>query len=124
MESLKLLRSAGWQWLTRLEHRYPSVGPFCPSQRLRHDQGVQDPDIEDWASRDLYMSDLMRLRHAELSWMIKTCHRGVKQFCGIERCQARPENAQRNHIEMATRAFLRIEKPICTLDPINLYAAA
>ncbi|MGX9728335.1 MAG: hypothetical protein ACTFAK_13790 [Candidatus Electronema sp. VV] len=80
LESLKLLRSAGWQWLTRLEHRYPSVGPFCPSQRLRHDQGVQNPDIEDWASRDLYMSDLMRLRHAELSWMIETCHRGVKQF--------------------------------------------
>ncbi|CAK8724421.1 MAG: hypothetical protein CDV28_10274 [Candidatus Electronema aureum] len=68
-----------------------------------------DTDIEYWASSDLNMSDLMRLKYAELSWMIETYHRGVKQFCGIERCQARSENAQRNYIELAIRAFLRIE---------------
>ena len=100
-----------------------------------------------WASSDLDMSDLMRLKYAELSWMIETYHRGVKQFCEIERCQARSEKAQRNYIELAVRAFLRIEyhcfvkgiswfkaktsiisdvvrKPIYTLDHINLYATA
>ncbi len=66
-----------------------------------------DADIEYWASSDLSMSDLMRLKYAELSWMIETYHRGVKQFCGIECCQARSEKAQRNYIELAIRAFLR-----------------
>ncbi|CAK8723933.1 Transposase [Candidatus Electronema aureum] len=93
----------------------------------------------------------MRLKYAELFWMIETYHRGVKQFCGIERCQARSENAQRNYIELAIRAFLRIEyhcfvkgiswfeaktaiirdavraylaRLIYTLGPINLYATA
>ena len=41
--------------------------------------------------------------------MIETYHRGIKQFCGIERCQARSATAQRNHIELALRAFLRLE---------------
>ena len=62
-----------------------------------------------WATNDLKMTDLMRLKYAEISWMVETYHRGIKQFCGIERCQARSERAQRNHIEMALRAFLRIE---------------
>ena len=97
------------------------------------------------------LAELMRLKYAEFSWMIETYHRGIKQFCGVERCQARSERAQRNHIEMALRAFLRLEyhcfikgmswfeakisivrdavraylaKPIYTLQPINLYATA
>ena len=110
-----------------------------------------DADIECWASGDLDMNDLMRLNYAELSWMIETCRRGIKQFCGIERGQARSEKARRNHIELTLRAFLRIEhhcfvkgiswfeatisivrnavrayllKPVYTLDPVNLYATA
>ena len=30
-----------------------------------------DADIEYWASSDLSMSDLMRLKYVELSWMIE-----------------------------------------------------
>jgi hypothetical protein len=68
------------------------------------------PDEEDGpAHNDLQMSDLTRLKFAQLAWMIETYHRGIKQFCGIERCQARSETAQRNHIELALRAFLRLE---------------
>ncbi len=97
------------------------------------------------------MTDLMRLKYAEISWMIETYHRGIKQFCGAEHCQARSERAQRNHIGMALRAFLRLEyhcfvkgiswfeakisivrdavrayleKTIYTLKHINLYATA
>jgi len=55
------------------------------------------------------MTELIRLKLAQFSWMIETYHRGIKQFCGIERCQARSATAQRNHIEMALRAFLRLE---------------
>ena len=35
-------------------------------------------------------------------------HRGLKQFCGVERCQARGTR-QRNHIGLSLRAFLRME---------------
>ena len=110
-----------------------------------------ETDAEYWATDDLGMKELMRLKYAEFSRMIETYHRGIKQFCGVERCQARSEKARRNHIEMALRAFLRLEyhcfvkgisrfeaktsiirdavgtylaKPIYTLDPINLYATA
>jgi hypothetical protein len=54
------------------------------------------------------MSDLMRLKYAELFWMIETYHRGVKQFCGIERCQARSENAQRNYWQYGLFSALNI----------------
>jgi hypothetical protein len=66
-------------------------------------------DIAFWATNDLAMTDLQRLRFAEFSWMIETYHRGIKQFCGIERCQARSATAQHNPIELALRAFLRLE---------------
>jgi hypothetical protein len=42
-------------------------------------------DIEYWATSDLEMTDLQRLRFAELGWMIETYHRGIKQFCDVER---------------------------------------
>ena len=70
---------------------------------------VTENHIEYWATNDLTMTDLARLKLAEWAWMIETYHRGIKQFCGIERCQARSETAQRNHIELALRAFLRLE---------------
>lgn len=70
---------------------------------------VTENHIEYWATNDLQMSELSRLKFAQLAWMIETYHRGIKQFCGIERCQARAETAQRNHIELALRAFLRLE---------------
>jgi len=55
------------------------------------------------------MGELTRLSTAEKTWAIENFHRGVKQFCGIERCQVRSANAQRNHIAFAIRAFLRLE---------------
>lgn len=172
LKNLKLIHSFGWQWLTRLEHNR-HVNPdrtgnipvnqvdISRAGRPVHLKGYgmikvfkivrTDADIEYRASGSLDTSDLIRLKYAELSWMIETYHRGVKQFCGIERCQARSEKAQRNYIELAMRAFLRIEyhcfvkgiswfeaktsiirnavraylaKPIYTLDPVNLYATA
>lgn len=69
----------------------------------------KEDDFEYWATNDLTMTDPMRLKYAELSRMIETYHRGIKQFRGIERCQARSERAQRNHIELALRAFLGFE---------------
>jgi hypothetical protein len=130
LKNLKLIRLLGWLWLTRLEHNR-HVNPDGTGNRplnqveisatgtLVHLKGyglVQvfkivktDADIEYWATNDQQMSELERLKYAEISWMIETYHRGIKQFCGVERCQARSETAQRNHIELAVRAFLRLE---------------
>lgn len=172
LENLKLIRSLKWRWLTRLKHNRHVDPDRTGNRPVREvdlsEQGDTvhlkgyglikvfkiagtDDGIEYWATDDLRMNDLERLKYSEISWMIETYHRGIKQFCGIERCQARSENAQRNHIELALRAFLRLEyhcfvkgiswfeaktsiirdavraylaKPIYTLDPINLYATA
>jgi putative transposase len=40
---------------------------------------------------------------------IENYHRGLKQCCGVERAQVRAARAQRNHIGLAIRAFLRLE---------------
>src|SRR5713101_7403447 len=41
---------------------------------------------------------------------IEVYHRGIKQCCGIEKCQAQLEAAQRGHIQLALRAFVRLEE--------------
>jgi hypothetical protein len=48
-------------------------------------------------------------QYAEFSWAIEHYHRGLKQCTGVERCQCRSAVAQRNHIGLALRAFLRLE---------------
>ena len=131
--NLKFIRSLSWLWLTRLEsnrHINPDKTANQPVKdvslseqgNIVHLKGYgmikvfkkvrTDDDFEYWATNDLKMTELLRLKYAEISWMIETYHRGIKQFCGIERCQARSEKAQRNHIEMALRAFLRLEAPL------------
>lgn len=126
----KLICELGWRWLTRLKPNR-LVNPDGQGNRALdqlalsaagtrvHLKGygfilvfkivATDGDIEYWATNDLALSELQRLRFAELGWMIETYHRGIKQFCGIERCAARSATAQRNHIEFALRAFLRLE---------------
>jgi putative transposase len=172
LKNLKLIRTLEWRWLTRLEHNRQAtlnrsgLQPLnqldlAPEGTLVHLKGYglvkvfkivnTDADIEYWATNDPKMTDLGRLKYAEISWMIETYHRGIKQYCGVERCQARSETAQRNHIELALRAFLRLEyhcfvkgiswfeaktdiireavraylaDPIYTLQPINLMSNA
>src|SRR5262249_61231076 len=62
-----------------------------------------------WGRSDVQMAALTRLQYGEFSWRIEEYHRGIKQFCGVERCQARRAKAQRNHIGLSIRAFLRME---------------
>ena len=49
-----------------------------------------------------------------MGFAIGNDHREPKQFRGVERCQARSGRSQRNHIGMAIRAFLRLERPFFT----------
>src|SRR5207245_1813493 len=68
-----------------------------------------DGDAEYWATSDLSMTAAQREEWAGQAFGIEVYHRGIKQCCGIERCQAQKEAVQRGHIQLALRAFVRLE---------------
>ena len=70
---------------------------------------ARNGDTEHWITNDLGMDEATRLGYAERAWGIEEYHRGLKQHCGVDRCQTRMSNAQRNHIGCAIRAFVRLE---------------
>jgi putative transposase len=129
LENLKQIRDFGWHWLTRLKgNRTVTVEgrvcildevPFGSAGTILHLKGygqvrvfridAPDGDTEYWATNDLAMDEGTRLCHAELGFAIENYHRDLKQNCGVEKCRVRSERAQRNHIGMAIRAFLRLE---------------
>lgn len=130
LENLKALRGHGWIWLTRLKSnrgvnlQRQGVRPvadvtlaatgtevYLPGYGLVRVFRIVAPDgsTTHWATNDLTMTALTRLQIAEASWKIEEYHRGIKQFCGVERAQVRAARAQRNHIGLALRAFLRLE---------------
>jgi len=69
----------------------------------------KDEDTEYWATDLLKMKETEREELGRQSWKIEEYHRGLKQFCGVERCQARKSQSQRAHISFSIRAFLRLE---------------
>jgi putative transposase len=128
--NLKQVAHYGWKWLTRLrgdrvvspEDRKArkldevSVSAAGTVLHLRAYGMVKvfridapDGDTEYWATNDLAMGEGPRQFYAEVSFAIENYHRGLKQDCGVERCRSRSERAQRNHIGLAIRAFLRLE---------------
>ena len=130
LENLKHLRSKGWGWLTRLKANRlvnkDRQGERPLSRTEVSAEGTEvwltgyglvrvfkmvatDGDIAYWATDDLSMTDLRRRQLAEYSWGIETYHRGIKQDTEVQRCQSRSARAQRNHIGLAIRAFLRLE---------------
>ena len=130
LKNLRQIRSLEWKWLTRLRCNR-LVNPdgkkniavlsaaISESGTCVHLKGygfikvfrifAKNGDIEHWATDDLDMDELRRLKLADFSWTIEEYHRGLKQFCGAERSQVRIAKAQRNHIGLAIRAFLRFE---------------
>jgi hypothetical protein len=130
LENLKHLRALGWGWLTRLKcNRLVNKDRQGERPLSRTDISAggtvvwltgyglvrvfkivaPDGDIAYWATDDLSMTDLTRQQMAESGWAIETYHRGIKQNTEVEGCQARSAKAQRNHIGLALRAFLRLE---------------
>lgn len=130
LDNLKRIRIYGWTWLTQLKCNR-LVNPDGQGNRPLQEVALSETgtvvhlkgyglvkvfkivatngDIGYWATNDLTLTDLQRLQYSEWAWAIETYHRGIKQFCGIERCQARAARAQRCHIGLALRAFLRLE---------------
>lgn len=131
LDNIKAIRQHGWHWLTRLK-RNRQVDPDQTGNRalyllaiaaegsVVHLRGygfvkvfvTLDPNQEDarfWATSDLTMTEATRKQTADEALGIEEYHRGLKQCCGVERCQARSERAQRNHIIWAIRSFVRLE---------------
>lgn len=130
LENLKQIRGWGWVWLTRLKANRlvnPDRSGLRPVAHMKADAHgtlvhlkgyglirlfkivAPDGDIEWWASNDLQMTCLTRVRFAGYAWTIEHYHRGIKQYCGVERAHVRAARAQRNHIGLCLRAFLRLE---------------
>jgi putative transposase len=129
LENLKAVRFSGWTFLTQLKvnrkvdldrrgYQAVSLIPIPAAGAIVHLEGFgsirvfkvvsRDGDIEYWATNDLTMDELRRLELAERCWAVEEYHRALKQCCNVERCQARSARAQRNHIGMAIRAFVRL----------------
>ena len=130
LDNLKKIRGLGWHWLTRLK-KNRLVNPDntknvqistidIPSDGRRvHLKGYgfvkvfrivsKDGDEEHWATDLIDMEEPDRKELARKCWKIEEYHRGIKQFCGVERCQARNGHSQRTHILFSIRAFLRLE---------------
>lgn len=143
LANLKQIRALGWKWLTQLRaNRQVNLerGGLRPLDELELTPAgtivwlkgyglikvfkIVTPhgDSEYWATNDLDMHELARLRLTENAWAIESYHRGIKQFCGVERAQVRSARAQRNHIGLALRAFLRLEA-YCYVKGISWFQA-
>jgi putative transposase len=143
LENLKRVRGHGWTFLTQLKVNrlvdldrggYRAVGllPIDAGGTVVHLKGFgpirvfravsRDGDVEYWATNDLAMDELGRLELAERCWAVEEYHRALKQCCNVERCQARSTRAQRNHIGMAIRAFVRLSWHFYTTG-VSWYAA-
>ena len=56
----------------------------------------KNEDTQYWATNALDMDEQKRENIGNSSWKIEEYHRGVKQFCGVEKCQARKKNLREN----------------------------
>ena len=65
--------------------------------------------IEHWATDDLKMEDGERRELVRQVFAIENYHRQLKQCCGIERAQVRSAKAQKCHILLSLRTFVRLE---------------
>ena len=130
LENLKAVRGHGWHFLTRLKHNRhvdpDGAGNVAVSEvdipaegRRVHLKGygfvrvfrivAPNGDKEHWANSDLKMAEADRAELARQVFAIENYHRGLKQCCGVERAQVRKAEAQKCHILLSVRAFVRLE---------------
>lgn len=130
MENLKLCRALGWHFLTRLKSnrqvnpdkqgRQPISEIFISAAgRIVWLSGFglvkvfrtvdENGNAKYWATSIVELTETERENFAKQANRIEQYHRGIKQFCLIERSSARRRQPWRNHICLCLRAFLRIE---------------
>ncbi len=130
LSNLKAVRGHGWHFLTRLKCNR-LVNPddtgnaaVCDIDIPAHGRRVHlkgygfvevfrivapNGDKEHWATSDLKMEEVTRGELARQVFAIENYHRQLKQCCGIERAQVRSAQAQKCHILLSLRAFVRLE---------------
>ena len=130
IKNLKAIREKQWHFLTRLKSNR-SVNPDntknVPLETIDiPPQGIvahlkkydfvkvfrivsKNEDTQYWATDVQDMNESEKEDLANKSWKIEEYHRAIKQFCGVEKCQARKKESQRAHIMLSLRAFLRLE---------------
>lgn len=69
----------------------------------------KDRGVEYYATNDINLSNSDVERIYSRRWKIEEYHQGLKQQCGIAKCQARKARAQRNHIWCSIHAFIILE---------------
>lgn len=133
LENLKAVRGYGWTWLTRFKsdrtinpdgsgNRRIDACDIAATGTRVHLKGYgfvrtfrivpTNRDAEDaqyWATSDEAMSASEREVYETRAWAIEQYHRGLKQYCAVERAHVRSARAQKNHIGLSIRAFLRLE---------------
>ena len=133
LPNLKMVRGFEWPFFVGLKsnrqanpdgkgNRAVSELPWKENQMRAHLKGYgwvqlyrvvdirnKKESIRYFASSDAGLDDAQVKQRRELGVQIEQYHRGLKQECNIERCQARKEVKQRNHIGLAIRAFVRLE---------------
>jgi hypothetical protein len=131
IDNLKLVRSLGWHFLTRLKSNRQinvnrsglqavSEAGLCGGDgtivwlkgfgeikafRVRATDGT----AEYWATSLREMTEAERETQAKSAWRIEMYHRALKQQCLIERAQCRRRRPVTNHVGLCIRAFVRIE---------------
>ena len=128
---MKLCRSLGWNFLTRLKDNRKirvhggSLQAISKSGLCGGDGTIvwlkdfgeikvfcvraTDGTAEYWATSLKTMTEEERQSQAKSAWRIEMYHRAIKQQCLIERAQCRRLRPVMNHIGLCLRAFLRIE---------------
>jgi len=131
VDNLKLVRSLGWHFLTRLKaNRQIRVssgslqavseaglcggdGTICWLKGFGQIKVFRifatDGTAEYWATSLQAMTEAERETQSKSAWRIEMYHRGLKQQCLIERSQCRRLRPVLNHIGLCIRAFVRIE---------------
>ena len=112
LENLKLVRSFGWHFFTRLKENrlvnptgdrkgnvHVSTVEIPPQGRVVHLMGFgmvkvfmsvsKEGDVEYYATDNLGMESGECSGLSALGWRIEEYHRGIKQCCGVERAQVR-----------------------------------
>ncbi len=130
LANLKAVRGYGWHFLTRLKHNR-QVNPDNKENVAVEDVDIPahgrevhlkgfgfiqvfrtvapNGDVEHWATSDLKMLETTRNELGRQVFAIENYHRQLKQCCGVERAQVRSAKAQKCHILLSLRAFVRLE---------------
>lgn len=130
LDNLKLVHKLNWKWVSQLRK------DRIVSRQTHQHQHLEDLDIPETGlvvhlrgygfikvfksvspqrGVEYYGTNDLNLTHVDVEriygrrWKIEEYHRGLKQQCGISKCQARNPRSQRNHIWCSLHAFMALE---------------